>query len=74
MTGHHAIEGSGGAVIPAENGYLSVTAAGTGVTLVGRDVTGSEVWRQEQPFDLYSFRGGIGTADGGYLIAGSVAA
>ncbi|BBL68791.1 PQQ-binding-like beta-propeller repeat protein [Methanoculleus chikugoensis] len=73
VTGHHAIEGSGGAVIPAENGYLSVTAAGTGVTLVGRDVTGSEVWRQEQPFDLYSFRG-IGTADGGYLIAGSVAA
>lgn len=73
VTGHHAIEGSGGAMIPAENGYLSATAAGTGVTLVGRDITGHEVWRQEQPIDLYSFRG-IGTADGGYLIAGSVAA
>ncbi|MCT8337315.1 hypothetical protein FKB36_07365 [Methanoculleus sp. Afa-1] len=73
VTGHHAIEGSGGAMIPAENGYLSVTAAGAGSTLVGRDITGHEVWRQEQPIDPYSFRG-IGTADGGYLIAGSVAA
>ena len=70
VTGHHAIEGSGGAVIPAENSYLSVTAAGTGVTLVGRDITDHEIWRREQPIDLHSLRG-IGTSDGGYLIAGS---
>ena len=73
VTGHHAIEGSGGTVIPAENGHLSATAAGKGVTLVGRDITGHEIWRQATPIDLYSLRGS-GTADGGYLIAGSVAA
>ena len=61
---------AGGAVVASPSGSLSATAADGGSTLVGRDVTGSEIWRQEQPIDLYSFRG-IGTADGGYLIAGS---
>jgi len=43
--------------------------------LAGRDAAGNEVWRQERAIgiDRYSFRG-IGTADGGYLIAGSTAA
>jgi hypothetical protein len=70
MTDYHAVDDDGGVVVPSSDGYLSAVTADAGVTLVGRDVTDSEVWRQEQPIDLYSFRG-IGTADGGYLVAGS---
>lgn len=73
VTDQHAVDDDGGGVVASPGGSLSVTAAGTGTTLVGRDVAGGEVWRREQPIglDLYSFRG-IGTADGGYLIAGSI--
>ncbi|KLK88082.1 hypothetical protein SZ63_03160 [Methanoculleus sediminis] len=70
MTDYRTVDDAGGVVVASENGSLSVTAAGAGVTLVGRDIAGNEVRRQEQPIDLYSFRG-IGTVDGGYLIAGS---
>ena len=73
MTDYRTVDDAGGVVVASQGGSLSVTAAGAGSTLVGRDIAGNEVWRQEQPIDLYSFRG-IGTADGGYLIAGSVAA
>mgnify|MGYP000962524526 FL=1 len=72
VTDYRTVDDAGGVVIASPSGSLSVTAAGAGATLVGRDIAGNEVWRQEQPFDLYSFRG-IGTADGGYLIAGSLA-
>ncbi len=72
MTDYHAVDDDGGVVVASPGGYLSVTAAEGSVTLVGRDTAGSEVWRQEQPIeiDLYSVCG-VGTADGGYLIAGS---
>ncbi len=72
MTDYHAVDDDGGVVVSSSGGYLSIAPADAGVTLVGRDIAGSEVWRQEQPIeiDLYSLRG-IGTADGGYLIAGS---
>lgn len=62
-------------MVASSGGYLSFTPADAGVTLAGRDAAGNEVWRQEQPIgiDLYSLRG-IGTADGGYLIAGSTIA
>ncbi|KUL01860.1 MAG: hypothetical protein XE10_0881 [Methanoculleus marisnigri] len=75
MTDYHAVEDDGGVVIPSSGGYLSFTPADASVTLAGRDAAGNEVWRQEQPIgiDLYSLRG-IGTADGGYLIAGSTIA
>ncbi|WP_332450061.1 hypothetical protein [Methanoculleus sp.] len=73
VTDCHTLEESSGVVVPSQNGYLSATAADKGVTLVGRDAADSEVWRQEQPLDLHSLRS-IGTADGGYLVAGSVAA
>jgi len=55
-----------GVMVTPRGGYLSVTAA-------GRDTAGSEISRQERPIDPYSLRG-IGTADGGYLIAGRVVA
>lgn len=72
VTDYHTVDDDGGAVVASQNGYLLVAPADEGVTLVGRDIAGSEVWRQAQPLgiDLYSLRG-IGTTDGGYLIAGS---
>lgn len=72
MTDYHTLDDDGGVVVSSSGGYLSIAAADGGVTLVGRDIAGSEVWRQERPveIDLYSVCG-IGTADGGYLIAGS---
>jgi hypothetical protein len=59
-------------VVPSSGGYLSVAPADGSVTLAGRDIAGNEVWRQERAIgiDLYSLCG-IGTADGGYLVAGS---
>jgi len=72
MTDYRTVDDAGGAVVASQNGYLSIAPADGSVTLVGRDVAGSEVWRQERAveIDLYSVCG-VGTADGGYLIAGS---
>ncbi|WP_214084011.1 hypothetical protein [Methanoculleus sp.] len=75
MKDYQAVEDDGGAVVPSPGGYLSIDATDAGITLVGRDTAGNEVWRQERTigFDRYSVRG-IGTADGGYIIAGSTVA
>ncbi len=72
MTDYRTVEDDGGVVVASSGGYLSIVATDAGIALVGRDAAGSEVWRQEQAIeiDLYSIRG-IGTGDGGYLIAGS---
>ncbi len=68
----HAVEDDGGVVIPSSGGSLSVVGDEARITLVGRDIAGNEVWRRERAIDmdLHSLRG-IGTADGGYVIAGS---
>ncbi|KQC05244.1 MAG: hypothetical protein APR53_08185 [Methanoculleus sp. SDB] len=71
----HAVEDDGETVIPSSGGYLSVIAGDTDITLVCRDITGNLIWQRQQEIrtNRHSIRG-IGTADGGYLIAGSTAA
>ncbi|MDN7023747.1 hypothetical protein FGU65_02355 [Methanoculleus sp. FWC-SCC1] len=75
VTGSRAVGDDGGVVVPSSGGYLSIVTGDAGITLTGHDVTGTGVWRQERAIDLnrHAIRG-IGTADGGYLVAGSVAA
>jgi outer membrane protein assembly factor BamB len=75
VTEFHAVEDDGGVVIQSSGGYLSIVTGDAVTTLVGLDTAGNEIWRQEwaMNIDRYSIRG-IGTLDGGYLIAGSTAA
>jgi len=72
VTEDRMIPDDGEVVIPSSAGYLSVITGESEITLVLRNTAGGEVWPREwavktgRPSII-----GIGTADGGYLIAGS---
>ena len=71
VTGLQEVIDSGGDVIPSlTRGYLSVDIGETTITGTAYDSGGQERWTQEYDVQAnpYSLRG-IGTADGGYLIA-----
>lgn len=70
VTGLQELPDSGGDVIPSPaGGYISVEIGEESVTMTGYDA-GHEIWKREYGMraNPYSLRG-IGTTDGGYLIA-----
>jgi hypothetical protein len=71
----HAVEDDGEVVIPSSDGYLSVVTGEESIMLVGRNLAGNEIWRQEHSIttDRHSIRG-VGTVGGGYLITVSTTA
>lgn len=71
VTGLQKIPDSGGDVIPSPSGgYLSLDTGDTTITGTVYNAGGQELWTQEYDVQAnpYSLRG-IGTTDGGYLIA-----
>ncbi len=70
VTGLQEVEDTGGDVIPSPvRGYISVDTGEESITITGYDA-GHEIWKREYDMQAnpYSLKG-MGTADGGYLIA-----
>ncbi|MDE4907991.1 chloride channel protein [Methanogenium marinum] len=70
VTGLQEVEDTGGDVIPSPvRGYISVDTGEESITITGYDA-GQKIWKREYDMQAnpYSLKG-MGTADGGYLIA-----
>jgi len=70
VTGLQEVPDTGGDIVPSPvRGYISVDIGDESITITGYDA-GHEIWKREYGMraNPYSLRG-IGTADGGYLIA-----